>query len=94
MRALLAGAAGGGHSTAHPTLCLRCADAVESGLVCRADEQAGATLPHGHHRACRLTALGAIAALVVLVADQASKWWILNVLDLPDLRPDRRCCRC
>jgi signal peptidase II len=29
--------------------------------------------------------LGVIAALVVLVADQASKWWILNVLDLPDL---------
>jgi signal peptidase II len=30
--------------------------------------------------------LGIVAALVVLVADQASKWWILNVLDLPDLR--------
>jgi signal peptidase II len=30
--------------------------------------------------------LGVIAALVVLVADQASKWWVLNVLDLPDLR--------
>jgi lipoprotein signal peptidase len=30
--------------------------------------------------------LGVIAALLVLVADQASKWWILNVLDLPDLR--------
>jgi signal peptidase II len=30
--------------------------------------------------------LGMVAALVVLVADQASKWWILNVLDLPDLR--------
>jgi isoleucyl-tRNA synthetase len=25
-----------GTVTAHPTLCLRCADAVESGLVCRA----------------------------------------------------------
>jgi lipoprotein signal peptidase len=30
--------------------------------------------------------LGVIAALLVLVADQASKWWILNVLHLPDLR--------
>jgi signal peptidase II len=30
--------------------------------------------------------LGVIAALVVLMADQASKWWILNVLDLPELR--------
>ena len=30
--------------------------------------------------------LGVIAALVVLVADQASKWWVLNVLDLPELR--------
>lgn len=32
-----------------------------------------------------LTLLGAIAALVVLVADQASKWWILNVVHLPDV---------
>ncbi len=30
--------------------------------------------------------LGVIAGLVVLAADQASKWWVLNVLDLPDLR--------
>lgn len=30
--------------------------------------------------------LGLIAGLVVLVADQVSKWWVLNVLDLPDLR--------
>ena len=29
--------------------------------------------------------LGVIAALVVLIADQASKWWVLNVLDLPQL---------
>ena len=29
---------------------------------------------------------GLLAALVVLAADQASKWWVLNVLDLPDLR--------
>ena len=32
-----------------------------------------------------LTGLGILAALVVLVADQASKWWILYVLDLPSL---------
>jgi signal peptidase II len=30
--------------------------------------------------------LGLIAGLVVLVADQASKWWVLNGLDLPELR--------
>jgi lipoprotein signal peptidase len=30
--------------------------------------------------------LGLIAGLLVLVADQASKWWVLNVLDLPELR--------
>jgi signal peptidase II len=30
--------------------------------------------------------LGLIAGLVVLVADQLSKWWVLNVLDLPGLR--------
>ncbi|HVY18400.1 MAG TPA: signal peptidase II [Rhodopila sp.] len=30
--------------------------------------------------------LGVIMALAVLVADQASKWWVLNVLDLPELR--------
>ncbi|HBK05913.1 MAG TPA: signal peptidase II [Acetobacteraceae bacterium] len=30
--------------------------------------------------------LGILAALLVLIADQASKWWVLNVLDLPDLR--------
>lgn len=29
--------------------------------------------------------LGLLFALVVLVADQASKWWILDVLDLPTL---------
>jgi signal peptidase II len=28
---------------------------------------------------------GIIAALLVLIADQASKWWVLNVLDLPEL---------
>ena len=30
--------------------------------------------------------LGVIVALAVLVADQASKWWVLQVLDLPALR--------
>jgi signal peptidase II len=33
-----------------------------------------------------LMPLGLIAGLLVLVADQASKWWVLNGLDLPDLR--------
>lgn len=28
---------------------------------------------------------GGLAALVVLVADQVSKWWVLNVLNLPEL---------
>ena len=30
--------------------------------------------------------LGLLAGLVVLAADQVSKWWVLNVLDLPALR--------
>jgi lipoprotein signal peptidase len=30
--------------------------------------------------------LGVLTALIVLAADQASKWWILHVLDLPDIR--------
>lgn len=34
----------------------------------------------------RLTGLGIIAALVVLAADQASKWWVLDVIRLPELR--------
>ncbi len=29
---------------------------------------------------------GIVAAVATLVADQASKWWILNVADLPDIR--------
>jgi lipoprotein signal peptidase len=33
-----------------------------------------------------LTSLGAISAILVLAADQGSKYWILHVLDLPDLR--------
>ncbi|HME21318.1 MAG TPA: signal peptidase II [Acetobacteraceae bacterium] len=32
-----------------------------------------------------LTLLGLVAAIVVLAADQASKWWILNTLRLPDI---------
>ena len=32
------------------------------------------------------TKLGSVAALLVLGADQGSKYWILNVLDLPELR--------
>ncbi len=30
---------------------------------------------------------GLIAGLIVLAADQLSKWWVLNILRLPDLRP-------
>jgi len=30
-----------------------------------------------------LTTLGVFVGLVVLVADQASKWWVLHVVDLP-----------
>src|SRR6516164_8448624 len=33
----------------------------------------------------RLTLLGLFAAAVVLAADQASKWWIVNVIHLPDI---------
>ena len=33
-----------------------------------------------------LTGYGLISALIVLAADQASKWWILHDLDLPALR--------
>jgi signal peptidase II len=31
----------------------------------------------------RMTMLGVLAAVVVLAADQLSKWWVLNGLDLP-----------
>lgn len=34
----------------------------------------------------RFFPLGLIVALLVLAADQASKWWVLNGLDLPALR--------
>lgn len=33
-----------------------------------------------------LMPVGLIAGLIVLVADQLSKWWVLNLLNLPDLR--------
>lgn len=33
----------------------------------------------------RLPLLGVVAALVVLAADQASKYWVLEVLNLPDI---------
>jgi lipoprotein signal peptidase len=33
----------------------------------------------------RFLPLGLLAGVIVLAADQASKWWILNVLDLPAL---------
>ncbi len=33
----------------------------------------------------RLTALGIGAAVLVLAADQISKWWVLNRLDLPQI---------
>jgi lipoprotein signal peptidase len=32
----------------------------------------------------RLTLLGIVTAIVVMAADQASKWWILHGIDLPD----------
>ena len=34
----------------------------------------------------RIVLVGLIVALIVLAADQASKWWILNTLDLPQVR--------
>jgi signal peptidase II len=33
----------------------------------------------------RLTLLGAVTALVVLVADQVSKWWVVDVIHLPQI---------
>ncbi len=35
--------------------------------------------------AARYVSRGIVAALVVLAADQASKYWVLNILDLPEL---------
>jgi lipoprotein signal peptidase len=34
-------------------------------------------------KTARFAPWGALAAVLVLAADQASKWWILNVFDLP-----------
>ena len=34
----------------------------------------------------RLTTWGALMALLVLAADQVSKYWVLEILNLPDLR--------
>ncbi len=64
-----------GSDPRHPALCLRCTDAVEF----------GPRLPGGRMTRRRLTWLGIVAAVVVLAADQISKWWILNGLDLPRL---------
>ena len=36
-----------------------------------------------------LLPIGALAALVTLVLDQASKWWLLNVLDIAERAPVR-----
>jgi signal peptidase II len=33
----------------------------------------------------RLTLLGLVAALVILAADQASKWWVLEIARLPEV---------
>jgi lipoprotein signal peptidase len=33
----------------------------------------------------QLTLLGLLAALAVLAADQASKWWVLDVIHLPEI---------
>jgi signal peptidase II len=33
-----------------------------------------------------LMPLGLVAGLIVLVADQVSKWWVLNILNLTELR--------
>src|SRR5450432_490804 len=42
----------------------------------------GAGVQAGRMTRSNFLPLGLIAALVVLVADQLSKWWVLNVLDL------------
>jgi lipoprotein signal peptidase len=47
----------------------------DGGVIRRPDRDGKSLLP-----------LGLLAAALVLVADQVSKWWILHVLDLPELR--------
>ena len=37
----------------------------------------------------RFTWIGALSALMILAADQGSKWWVLNGLDLPARGPVR-----
>lgn len=43
-------------------------------------------MPAGRVSRNRLSLLGILAGAVVLAADQASKWWVLHVLDLPEIR--------
>ena len=57
----------------HPALCLRCVDAVESGLVCRN----AARMRRGR------IGTGLFWLVLILAADQASKYWVLYGLDLP-----------
>src|ERR1700733_3176272 len=75
MRPLLESTDGGGveRHPPHPVSAMLGRNRIGTGV------QAG-----GMNRANFLP-LGVIAALLVLVADQASKWWVLNVIDLPEL---------
>src|SRR5690606_172525 len=77
MRPLLEGAARGGqpHRSPRPVSALRRRGGVRPGLP--------AHLTMGATRALRI---GLIAGLIVLIADQVSKWWVLEVLRLPELR--------
>src|SRR3954471_23668094 len=74
MRTLLEGPAGSGDAR-------HASDAVPE---MRGRSRVRPGLPHGVMRP-RLFSLGLLAGAVVLVADQASKWWILQVLDLRKL---------
>src|ERR1700722_18259401 len=76
MRPLLEGSNGGGIERYPP----RTVSALHGRGGVGAGVQAGGMNRPG------FMSLGLIAGLVVLVADQVSKWWVLNVLDLPDLR--------
>ncbi|MBV9653889.1 MAG: signal peptidase II [Acetobacteraceae bacterium] len=73
MRALLAGVAGGRAAARAPA-------ALRALRRCR---RIGARLRGSRVKSGRLVPLGLFAALLVLVADQASKWWVLDVIDLP-----------
>src|SRR5438105_3696122 len=76
MRPLLARAAGGWRKPAPsfplPPLCRR--GGVRLGVSGGSGMKRGRYMP-----------LGLVAALIVLALDQASKWWVLHGLDLPDL---------